>query len=378
MNGAKNSILGKVALAIVVFLYPISFILGVIDILRNSGMRKTCAYIALVISTFMNLMVTYSAFAASSVPQYESMGEMKPIYTIGSIIMVCACIFLIPKVKRDNELALSPDNIARNNTKPATNPSPKPQRQNATMQQPERKTKQVSKPSRQNVQSVNNSSVNNVSNNNSSFDRGPEVRVTNEALADSLIQSKIYSNVNPNNEEAFAEQVLGRMRSLLSSYGVSANVTAASARCGNVRHPMVEVWNEKYGALGLMVNKNMIQVIRLRYGQVTEMMYRQEQLRNASSGYKTASKWNAVGTAGSVVGMGSSIFREHDAFNPFDGCGVGGCSAILGTFNCLSGLAKSSKAKKMQKEADRIQYDPSDLAFEQAWENDVMKCFNQI
>ena len=189
---------------------------------------------------------------------------------------------------------------------------------------------------------------------------------------------KVNVRDNPTSEQNFASALQNRLNKLLRQYNVSADVIMDIANSGEKTHPLIRITNEKYGSIGLLVNRNIITVIRLRYGKVTELINKQEQLRQSSASNKSASKWNAAGTAASAVGVGSHFFRDSDPFDPFAGCGTLGCNSILGTYNCLSGLNKSSKARRQRKEAQKIQYDPSELSFEQAWEADIMRIISEL
>ena len=162
----------------------------------------------------------------------------------------------------------------------------------------------------------------------------------------------VSDNMSQDDEMKLANQIVANLHNSLRERGLSTKVLPDWAQCGNVVHPLIRLVSEKnYGSIGLLLSRSLVSVVCLSYGKNRNLMLKQEELRNKSQYLnQKLTRWG----------------------NYTDGSGVGN----------VIGLANQQKDMKMVKDlsaaANSIQYDPTELLWEQEWENDVLSLIKQV
>ncbi len=165
----------------------------------------------------------------------------------------------------------------------------------------------------------------------------------------------VRATVSPgyNSEALFAEDIAKRLSQLFKEKRIDALISFDIGQCGSAKHPLVRVSNRDYGAIGLLINKNIVTVIRLIEGTITTKMKEQQRTKQQ---YEAEAEWNRQ--------------KSREAF------------ASGGFIGVIAGFANEGASSKASKKAASVgstyDYDPSELVFEQAWERDVLKCIDLI
>lgn len=157
----------------------------------------------------------------------------------------------------------------------------------------------------------------------------------------------VNHNVSSKEEDNYAEEVASHLRELLSSKNVDANLSISRGQIGSVTHPLIKIWNIDYGTIGILVNKNILTVMQLKYGKTSSAIQEIERLRRQADG-------------------SDNVARRRMAESDSGCCG------------CLGYFMDSNDAKKKRKEADNISYDPAELASEEYWKRDVLSCIDSL
>lgn len=152
-------------------------------------------------------------------------------------------------------------------------------------------------------------------------------------------------------ESVFANEIIRRLNILLKQEKVDAKTSLETALLDTYRHPLIRVSNDAYGAIGLLVSKNIVSVLKLRDGRITATLKRFENEKarlKAESDYRDSKIGNS---GGGLLGFASDMYN----------------------------IDASSKAHSRAMDiGSNYHYDPTELLFEQAWEKDVIKCINMI
>lgn len=170
--------------------------------------------------------------------------------------------------------------------------------------------------------------------------------ITDQMLSNPLrIERYVHVTVRSSAEEqSFAQDIEKELVQLISQRRIDAKVYSQAAKAGNAYHPIIVVYNNNYGSIGLLLNKNILTAIMLQEGKTSQAMYRKEYLTNASQ-HET----------------------QRQANTATDGC----CG-------CMEFLYHGHESNKASREAKEIQYDPLELASEEAWKRDVLACIDDI
>lgn len=172
------------------------------------------------------------------------------------------------------------------------------------------------------------------------------VVITDRMLADPLrVERYVYVTVkNAKQEQEFASKIESEMKQLISQRKVDARCYSETAKVGSANHPIVYVYNLNYGKIGLIINKNIVTAIMIEAGKTSQAINRKANLEE---------------------------YSQHQ-LNRQMGTQTDGCCG------CMEFLSHGHESSKAAKEAKQIEYDPLELAAEEAWKRDVLSCFDDV
>lgn len=173
-----------------------------------------------------------------------------------------------------------------------------------------------------------------------------EIVITDQMLMDPLrVERYVYVTVKNSKEElAFAESISKELGMLLSQRRIDARVYSETAKVGHATHPIIFVYNNNYGKIGLVINKNILTAIMIEAGKTSQAMNRKANLNSYSEHQ-----------------------LDRQMHTQTDGC----CG-------CMEFLSHGHESNKAAKEARQIEYDPLELAAEEAWKRDVLGCIDDM
>lgn len=169
------------------------------------------------------------------------------------------------------------------------------------------------------------------------------INFTTQQLNNMEISTHILKGVtvrSSSDENSLAEKLKGILERTISKEQIDAHVYSSSCKTGNMIHPLLRVSNPKYGKIGILINKNLVMILFLSGGATSNARAQKEE-------YERAANANL----------------EQSINGNYEGC----CG-------CLEQIGNFSRMHTYEKEAKKIEYDPTEERFEAAWQQEVIEC----
>ncbi|MCR5205374.1 MAG: hypothetical protein K6E47_09975 [Lachnospiraceae bacterium] len=155
----------------------------------------------------------------------------------------------------------------------------------------------------------------------------------------------ISDNMNQEEERELANHYVYAFQDVFNERGLATQVQGDWAQCGNTIHPLLRFNSLKnYGSIGLLINRSLLAVLFLSFGQAYQLKIRKEELSNSAQHLNE--KLTSWGNYSSGYGMDN-------------------------VFGLVSQTKDMKRAKQYAAEAESIQYDPTELMWEEEWVRDI-------
>lgn len=182
------------------------------------------------------------------------------------------------------------------------------------------------------------------------------LNITSQMLEDYTLfkirLTDVSTSTSSDEEVRMARAYVGIFQDELNEKGLSTQVVEDRASCGNVVHPLLRLNSLKeHGSIGLLFNKSLLIIVMLEFGKTTNLKMEKERLSSQSE-------------------------YLHQKL-----CNWGNYSSGVGLDN-IFGLRAQSRDSNTVKNIDaalqRIQYDPTDLMWDEEWERDITDLIKEV